>query len=51
PLWAAELGRTRLTARQLSRRGGSLGVELAGDRVLLTGRCHRYMDGVVTLDF
>ncbi|MEU4313498.1 PhzF family phenazine biosynthesis protein [Nocardia sp. NPDC024068] len=51
PLWAAELGGTRFTARQLSRRGGTLGVELAGDRVLLTGRCHRYLDGVVTLDF
>lgn len=51
PLWGAELGRTSLTARQLSRRGGALGVELAGDRVLLTGRCRRYLDGVVTLDF
>lgn len=51
PLWSAELGRGRMTARQLSRRGGSLGVELVEDRVLLTGRCRRYLDGVVTLDF
>lgn len=51
PLWSAELGRQRLTARQLSRRGGTLGVELAGDRVLLSGRCRRYLDGVVSLDF
>ncbi|WP_040834533.1 PhzF family phenazine biosynthesis protein [Nocardia brevicatena] len=50
PLWSAELGRTELTARQLSRRGGALRVELAGDRVLLAGRCRRYLDGVVTLD-
>lgn len=49
PLWAAELGRTELTARQLSRRGGSLRCALAGDRVLLFGRCRRYLDGVVTL--
>ncbi|MGW4070031.1 PhzF family phenazine biosynthesis protein [Nocardia grenadensis] len=51
PLWSAELGRSRMTARQLSRRGGSLDVELVEDRVLLTGRCRRYLDGVVTLDF
>ncbi|MFI6216118.1 PhzF family phenazine biosynthesis protein [Nocardia brasiliensis] len=49
PLWATELGRTELTARQLSRRGGSLRCELVGDRVLLTGRCRRYLDGVVRL--
>ncbi|WP_280398423.1 PhzF family phenazine biosynthesis protein [Nocardia carnea] len=51
PLWGAELGRQRFVARQLSRRGGTLGVELAGDRVLLSGRCRRYLDGVVSLDF
>ncbi|TQM26017.1 PhzF family phenazine biosynthesis protein [Nocardia bhagyanarayanae] len=49
PLWAAELGRTELTARQLSRRGGALRCALVDDRVLLLGRCRRYLDGVVTL--
>ncbi|WP_216899162.1 PhzF family phenazine biosynthesis protein [Nocardia alni] len=49
PLWAAELGRTDLRARQLSRRGGSLRCMLDGNRVLLVGRCHRYLDGVVRL--
>ncbi len=49
PLWSERLGRTELHARQLSRRGGSLRCELAGDRVLLFGRCRRYLDGVVTL--
>jgi PhzF family phenazine biosynthesis protein len=49
PLWARELGRNELAARQLSRRGGSLRCELDGDRVLLVGRCRRYLDGVVTL--
>ena len=38
PYWAARLGRTALRAHQVSRRGGELKVELAGDRVLLTGR-------------
>lgn len=49
PLWSERLGRTELRARQLSRRGGSLRCELTGDRVLLFGRCRRYLDGVVTL--
>ncbi|MFR9753114.1 PhzF family phenazine biosynthesis protein [Nocardia sp. 004] len=49
PLWAEHTGRTGLRARQLSRRGGSLRCELTGDRVLLFGRCRRYLDGVVTL--
>ncbi|MEC3920035.1 PhzF family phenazine biosynthesis protein [Nocardia sp. CDC160] len=49
PLWSRELGRTTLTARQLSRRGGSLRCHLSDDRVRLTGRCRRYLDGVVRL--
>ncbi|RJO69156.1 PhzF family phenazine biosynthesis protein [Nocardia panacis] len=49
PLWSRELGRTALIARQLSARGGTLKCELIGDRVLLAGRCRRYLDGVVTL--
>ncbi len=39
PYWAGRLGRTRLLAAQLSERGGELGVEVAGDRVQLTGSC------------
>ncbi|MGX1807806.1 PhzF family phenazine biosynthesis protein [Nocardia sp. NPDC055321] len=49
PLWSRELGRTTLTARQLSKRGGALRCSLAADRVRLSGRCRRYLDGVVRL--
>ncbi|MCM6773300.1 PhzF family phenazine biosynthesis protein [Nocardia sp. CDC159] len=49
PLWARDFGRLDLTARQLSARGGRLRCTLAADRVLLAGRCHRYLDGVVRL--
>ncbi|MFJ4657772.1 PhzF family phenazine biosynthesis protein [Nocardia sp. NPDC088792] len=49
PLWAKELGRTTFVARQLSRRGGTLRCTLAGERVRLSGRCRRYLDGVVRL--
>ena len=39
PYWATRLGRTKLLAAQRSERGGELGVEIAGDRVIVTGSC------------
>ena len=38
PYWAARLGRTTLRGHQVSARGGHVGVEVRGDRVLLRGR-------------
>ncbi len=37
PYWARRLSKTSMQARQLSQRGGSLEVELVGDRVKLRG--------------
>jgi PhzF family phenazine biosynthesis protein len=45
PYWATELGRSRLRARQLSARGGSLTIEVVGDRVELTGHATTVLDG------
>ena len=45
PFWAERLGRTTLTARQLSRRGGALTCTLDGDRVWLRGDCRVYLRG------
>ncbi|MDG4786361.1 PhzF family phenazine biosynthesis protein [Micromonospora sp. WMMD1102] len=49
PYWAERLGRTALTARQLSARGGTVHCLVDGDRVRLRGSYRRYLDGVVTL--
>ena len=49
PLWARDLGRPDLAARQLSPRTGRLRCTVTRSRVLLTGRCRRYLDGVVRL--
>jgi PhzF family phenazine biosynthesis protein len=38
PFWSARLGRTELVGYQMSARGGTVRVKVAGDRVLLTGR-------------
>ena len=49
PYWAERLGKTRLEARQLSRRGGALSCELRGDRVTIAGRAALYLTGIVSL--
>jgi PhzF family phenazine biosynthesis protein len=43
--WCARLGRPSLVGWQASRRGGRIGVELSGDRVLLTGRAVTVLRG------
>jgi predicted PhzF superfamily epimerase YddE/YHI9 len=45
PLWSQRLGRDALVGRQLSARGGTVRTQLAGDRVLLSGRAALVMDG------
>ncbi len=45
PYWAERLGMNKLSARQISARGGALEVELRGERVLISGRVVPYMEG------
>jgi PhzF family phenazine biosynthesis protein len=45
PYWAERLGRQSLTARQVSKRGGSLHVTLNGDRVELAGHAVTVLSG------
>lgn len=47
PYWARRLGKERLAARQVSRRGGSLRCELAGDRVRIGGEAVLYLEGSI----
>lgn len=49
PYWSARLGRTRLTGRQISKRGGVFYCEIAGDRVKIAGHTVEVMTG--TLEF
>jgi PhzF family phenazine biosynthesis protein len=48
PFWAARLGRTSLVGFQASARGGTVGVELRGDRVRLTGGAITVVRGTIT---
>lgn len=47
PFWAARLGTSRLTARQLSPRGGLVRAELAADRVILSGQAVTVLRGAL----
>ncbi|MDP5281009.1 PhzF family phenazine biosynthesis protein [Sphingomonas sp. DG1-23] len=49
PYWAKRLGRDRFTAFQASRRGGHVGCELAGERVILSGKCATVVEGSFAL--
>ncbi len=49
PYWAARLGKTALTARQVSARGGRLACAIQGDRVVISGRAAPYLSGTIEL--
>lgn len=47
PYWAARLGKSSLTAKQLSARGGDLSCRLSGNRVLISGSAVEYLRGEI----
>jgi PhzF family phenazine biosynthesis protein len=49
PYWANELGKTRLSAIQLSKRRGYLNCELQKDRVLMSGQAFTYLVGEIDI--
>ena len=49
PYWAKKLNKTKLSARQLSARGGVLECEHLGDRVNISGQAVTYLRGTISL--
>ena len=49
PYWAGRLGKQRLSARQLSARGGRMACEDRGERVSIAGRAVLYMDATISV--
>lgn len=49
PYWGKRLNKTTLHARQISKRGGNLRCELAGERVHIGGRAVLYLEGEIHL--
>jgi len=49
PYWVRVLGKSKLSAAQLSRRGGKLQCELVDDRVLISGCAVKYLEGTIEI--
>ena len=49
PFWNYKLGKEKMTAKQLSKRGGDIYCEQKGERVIMGGQCVFYMKGEITL--
>jgi len=47
PYWSKRLGKMKLTARQVSRRGGELWCENLGERILIAGHVAPYLVGSI----
>lgn len=50
PYWADKLGKTDFVARQASPRGGTLYCRMAGDRVIVSGRCILYAKSEIMVE-
>ncbi len=50
PYWSKRLSKKQLRARQISRRGGDVLCEIAGDRVRLKGSAVTFMVGEIEID-
>ncbi|OAV46039.1 PhzF family phenazine biosynthesis protein [Lewinella sp. 4G2] len=50
PYWSSRLGRNKLSAKQISGRGGEIRCQLKGKTVRLTGRAATYLSGQINLE-
>ena len=50
PYWASKLGARKFSVKQMSPRGGELTCEIVGDRVLISGKATKYMEGKITIE-
>ncbi|MCL1975394.1 MAG: PhzF family phenazine biosynthesis protein [Firmicutes bacterium] len=50
PFWADRLGKAKMTAKQLSKRGGTLLCENCGDRVKISGNAVLYLRGEIAIE-
>ncbi len=49
PFWSNKLGKKKMIAKQLSKRGGEIYCEQKGERVIMGGRCVFYMKGEISI--
>ena len=49
PYWASKIGPKRFRVKQVSLRGGELSCEIFDDRVLISGKATRYLEGKIKI--
>jgi hypothetical protein len=49
PYWSKKLGKKKLHARQVSRRGGELFCEYKDNRVIIAGKATLFLEGTIHL--
>ena len=49
PYWSKQLHKSKLHARQVSKRGGELRCEDLPDRVLIAGQAVKYLEGTICI--
>ncbi|MDP9229708.1 MAG: PhzF family phenazine biosynthesis protein [Bacteroidota bacterium] len=49
PFWSEKLGKTKMRAKQLSKRGGDIYCEQKGERVMMGGECVFFMQGKINI--
>ncbi len=49
PFWASRLGKTEMTAKQLSKRGGTIYCRDCGERVKIAGKARLYLQGEISV--
>ncbi len=47
PFWSKKLNKSNLYAQQISKRGGELFCEMKGDRVVISGKAIKYLEGTI----
>jgi PhzF family phenazine biosynthesis protein len=50
PYWASKLGKKRFNVKQVSIRGGELSCEIVDDRVLISGKAIKYLEGKIKIE-
>ena len=50
PYWASKTGSKRFSVKQLSSRGGELTCEIVDDRVLISGKAIKYLEGKIKIE-
>jgi len=50
PYWASKTGSKRFNVKQVSSRGGELSCEVVDDRVLISGKAIKYLEGKIKIE-